>query len=142
MGPAETLEAIDKSQLKVEVVDNNLHISPLDSIPPDLIEAIKQNKEEIADMLTKTWDWMDVLPFPLGFKGLPTEQVIASLAWSDSIGHTDPIDRTLNVLAWLLNDEKFSTHPLYQGVVEKINYLWEEEYGYKYIEDDELDGKV
>jgi len=140
MGPAETLEAIEKSQLKVEVVDSNLHISPSGSIPPDLRQAIKSNKEEIVAILTS--ETKHSLPIPIGIDGLPIKQVIASLGWSDSIGHTDPIDRTLNVLAWLLNDEKFSTHPLYQGVVEKINYLWEEEYGYKYIEDDELDGKV
>ena len=51
MDPTETLVAIDKSQLKVEIVDGNLHVSPMDSIPPDLLEAIKANKEGIAEIL-------------------------------------------------------------------------------------------
>lgn len=137
MNPTETLDALDKSQLKVKVVDSNLHISPSNGLTPDLREAIKVNKEEIIAILESKvkLSWMDVLPFPLGFNGLPIKQVIASLGWSDSIGQTDPIDRTINVLSWLIMDDEFKTHPLYQGVVDKLNGLWEDEYGYKYLEE-------
>ena len=138
MDPTETLVAIDKSQLKVEIVDGNLHVSPMDSIPPDLLEAIKANKEGIAEILKLGRPVR--LPFPIGFGGLPIEEVTAALAWSAHIGQTDPIDIVLNVLAGCIGNQKFQNHELYKEVVEKCNRLWEEEYGYKYVEDDEIDG--
>ena len=41
------------------------------------------------------------LPFPVGYGGLPAEEVEQAEANNDRLGITDPVERKLNVLSWM-----------------------------------------
>jgi hypothetical protein len=79
-------------------------IEPASKTPPDLIDAIRANKPAVLRLLRapNRVSLLD-LPFPVGFKGLPTEVAAAAEAWCDYLEFRDPIRRRIEVYSWVMD---------------------------------------
>ena len=77
-----------------------VHIEASEPLPDALMESLRQFKDEVLAHLRRRTELVD-LPFPLGYGGLPVEEVARAEAQNDSLGVTDPVERRLNVLLWL-----------------------------------------
>jgi hypothetical protein len=77
-----------------------LHVSASDPLPNDLVRELTDNKPEIIEYLQKHTSLMD-LPWPIGYGGLPADEVARGEASNDRLGVDDPVARRLNVLMWL-----------------------------------------
>lgn len=89
--------------LGVEVTprpNGNLYLAPASRIPPDLLELVRQHKRELLDLLRRRTELID-LPWPVGYGGLPAEEVTRAEAHNDRLSVRDPVNRRLNVLMWL-----------------------------------------
>ena len=58
---------------------------------------------ELTNQTIRAYTQMREMPFPMGYKGLPIETVVAAEAYSDLIGIRDPIKRKIRVLSWMLD---------------------------------------
>ena len=76
---------------------------------------------------------MRELPFPMGYRGLPLDTVVAAEAYSDWRGVTDPIARKKRVLSWVMDHLRNTTPiggampPLYQQVKDEKHRLIHDE---------------
>ena len=77
-----------------------LHVAASDPLPTDLVEELTANKPEIIEYISEHSGLMD-LPWPIGYGGLPTDEVTKAEKYNDRQGFTDPVDRKLNVLSWM-----------------------------------------
>ena len=77
-----------------------VHIEAPEPLPDVLMESLRQHKDEVLAHLRRRTELVD-LPFPLGYGGLPVEEVTKAKYQNDGLGVTDPVDRKLNVLSWL-----------------------------------------
>ena len=74
--------------------------NPPEPLPNDLLNALRERKKEVLTHLHYKEELLS-LPFPLGYGGLPIEEVARAEAQNDRLGVNDPVGRKLNVLMWL-----------------------------------------
>ena len=77
-----------------------LHVDAANPLPTDLVQELTENKPEIIEYISEHSSAMD-LPWPIGYGGLPTDEVTKAEKYNDRQGFTDPVDRKLNVLSWM-----------------------------------------
>jgi len=77
-----------------------LHVDAADPLPSDLVRELTENKPEIIEYISEHSRPMD-LPWPIGYGGLPMDEVTKAEMYNDRQGFTDPADRKLNVLSWM-----------------------------------------
>ena len=77
-----------------------LHVDAADPLPTDLVQELTENKPEIIEYISEHSGLMD-LPWPIGYGGLPMDEVTKAEKYNDRQGFTDPVDRKLNVLSWM-----------------------------------------
>lgn len=78
---------------------NRLELEVPEGFPDDVIEALKQRKDEILTHLRGSG--LMKLPFPIGYTGLPLGQVEAAIAWLDKVGCKDEVLRKYQVVSWV-----------------------------------------
>ena len=66
----------------------------------EVLDDLREHKIEIIDCLQRRKGLID-LPWPIGYGGLPVDQVTKAEANNDRENITDPVDRRLNVLSWM-----------------------------------------
>lgn len=74
--------------------------APQGILTPELKDGLRQHKGEVLALLRRRTELID-LPWPVGYGGLPAEEVARAEATNDRLGVTDPVDRRLNVMMWL-----------------------------------------
>lgn len=83
-----------------EVSEEQLTTSgmPIDQPDPACPEVVVQ--PDILAHLGRRTELIN-LPWPVGYGGLPVDQVIKAKAQNDRLGVKDPVDRRLNAMMWL-----------------------------------------
>ena len=100
MTAAEVLETLDQLGVTVWVHEGNIRLKPSANVTADVRADIRKNKVDILSSLSRRTELVD-LPFPIGYGGLPTEEVARAEANNDRLGIADPVERRLNVLSWM-----------------------------------------
>ena len=77
-----------------------LLVSASDPLPNDLVRELTDNKPDIIEYIQNHTGLID-LPWPIGYGGLPVDQVTKAENYNDGQDITDPVDRELNVLSWM-----------------------------------------
>ena len=77
-----------------------LHVDAADPLPTDLVQELTENKPEIIEYISERSSPMD-LPWPIGYGGLPLDEVTKAEKYNDRQGFIDPVERKLNVLSWM-----------------------------------------
>ena len=77
-----------------------LYVSASEALPDDLVQELTENKPVLIEYIRHRAEFID-LPWPLGYGGLPQEEVAKAERDNDRIGMTDKVDRRLNVLSWM-----------------------------------------
>ena len=77
-----------------------LHVDASDPLPTDLVRELTENKPEIIEYISEHTSSTD-LPWPVGYGGLPADEVTKAEKYNDRQGFTDPVERKLNVLSWM-----------------------------------------
>ena len=77
-----------------------LHVAASDPLPTDLVQELTENKPEIIEYISEHSSSMD-LPWPIGYGGLPADEVTKAEKYNDRHDINDPVDRKLNVLSWM-----------------------------------------
>ena len=77
-----------------------LHVDAAVPLPSDLVQELTESKPEIIEYISEHTGLMD-LPWPIGYGGLPVNEVTKAESYNDRQGFTDPVDRKLNVLSWM-----------------------------------------
>ena len=122
----EALAVIEKAHelgISLRADGGYIYYRPEEAAPPDFVELLLQNKPQLLRVLPQS-DESTVfdLPFPIGYGGLPKNEVIAALGFQDARSITDPIERKLNVLMWLMGgmESEGDTGEIYQCI--KVEY--------------------
>ena len=99
MSLAELLNEVQTHGGSVDVSGRELALDAPENFPDDLIEQLRQRKSELLYYvrLLREFDW----PWPLGYGGLPKEQIVLAEIKNDRERITDPIERRLNLLFWM-----------------------------------------
>ena len=77
-----------------------LHVAAADPLPTDLVQELTENKPEIIEYISEHTGSTD-MPWPIGYGGLPMDEVTKAENYNDRHRFTDPVDRKLNVLSWM-----------------------------------------
>lgn len=94
------LDRLTDLGINARVDGERLFLSPMDKVPADLLADVRQHKPEILSRIRHRTDLVD-LPWPVGYGGLPVDEVASGEADNDRKGTTDPVERRLNVLNWM-----------------------------------------
>ena len=116
MEAALLLDRLNALAVTVTIVGEKLRLQPGSKVPLEMVEEVRQKKGQIIEEM-RAREFLD-LPFPIGYGGLPQNEVVASEAMNNHLGITDPIDRKLNVLMWLMSGMVWDgdTGELYQRI--------------------------
>jgi hypothetical protein len=113
------LDALREKSVKLYLVDDETIRcrGPEGVLTASYVEEIRRHKADLLQELKKADSLCD-LPFPIGYGGLPENEVVAALGFQDARGITDPIERKLNVLMWLMSGMVWDgdTGELYQRI--------------------------
>ena len=100
MAAIELLEQLGACGVSVTVDRDELVLRPARNVPSDLLVQVKEHKAEILSRLQRRTELID-LPWPVGYGGLPADEVQSAESNNDRLGITDPVQRRLNVLSWM-----------------------------------------
>ena len=98
MTAVDVLDELAALGITATAAGQKLFLTPGSKVPQELLAEVKTHKNELLELVTapKSID----LPFPIGYGGLPAEEVAKAEFQNDRLGITDPVDRKLNVLIW------------------------------------------
>ena len=113
------LAELREKSVELYLVEDNAirYRGPEGILTASYVEEIRRHKADLLQELKKADSLCD-LPFPIGYGGLPENEVVAALGFQDARGITDPIERKLNVLMWLMSGMVWDgdTGELYQRI--------------------------
>ena len=106
----ELLGQLRSCDISVSVDKDELVLRPASKVPPELLTEVRKHKHELVELLSsdhgyrrryrRCIEFVD-LPWPVGYGGLPVDEVVKAEAQNDRLGVTDPVYRRLNVLSWM-----------------------------------------
>ena len=127
---AAILERLQGLGVAIVVDGHALRLRPASLLPPELLEEVRCCKPEVIALLTTPPDTVDAPnpfdpPFPVGYAGLPVNEVIAAEAINDKDGIIDPIRRKMNVLCWISSGMAYKgdTGEMYQAIKAEYHRL-------------------
>ena len=95
----EVLDRLLELGVTASVNGGKIQLRPGSQVPSDLLGEVKEHKLAILSSLQRRTDLID-LPWPVGYGGLPADEVARAEATNDRLGATDPVNRRLNVWMW------------------------------------------
>lgn len=100
MGAPEVLHRLETLGITLEMAGDKLRFWPASRVPPDLVEELRKHKAAVLARLRHRTQLLG-LPWPVGYGGLPADEVGRAEAHNDRLGVHDPVARRLNVLSWM-----------------------------------------
>ena len=100
MTGVEVLDRLEELGVSATANGGNIQLRPGSRVPQDLMDEVRAHKAEILSKLQHQAELID-LPFPLGYGGLPADEVARAEASTYRLGIVDPVNRRLNVLVWM-----------------------------------------
>lgn len=82
------------------VAGDRLELEVPEGFPDVLLDSLRQHKGEVLTHLGRRTGLVD-LPWPVGYGGLPAEEVARAEAQNDCLGVKGSVERRLNVMRWL-----------------------------------------
>lgn len=125
MGPIEVLESLQSLGVNVEVHGDKLRLYQASRVTPGLKAMLVKFKPQIMELLPPRTSLYD-LPFPVGYGGLPRNDVKIAEVVNDRLGITDPVLRKYNVMSHVRGyylDLEGSSGEHYKAVKEEMERL-------------------
>jgi hypothetical protein len=93
-----------------------------------MVERLRDHKAQLIDELRR-YDALRDLPFPIGYVGLPIVELEAALRFNYTQGISDPVERKLNILIWIMSSMAGNgdTGEHYQGIKDEYHQLRHED---------------
>ena len=101
MTAIEILDRFKELGVEVELIGDQVQVTPVAKVPDDLMAEAKAHKAEIVQELSPAPMELIDLPWPIGYGGLPADEVAKAEDYNARENITDPVDRRLNVLSWM-----------------------------------------